>query len=88
MDKRLGLIDAINRRAPDPRNQFFIAHQQRTMLAQMILFMAIREKRFFHGYYDNYFFLPLRQADGRKILIVCVGKGAMREQCAESGASI
>ena len=41
MDKRLGLIDAINRCVPDPRNQFFIAHQQRTMLAQRILGIAL-----------------------------------------------
>jgi len=41
MDKRLGLIDAINRCVPDPRNQFFIAHQQRTMLAQRIFGIAL-----------------------------------------------
>jgi hypothetical protein len=36
LDKRIGLIDDINRCIPDPRNQFFIAHQQRTMLSQRI----------------------------------------------------
>ena len=34
VDKRLGLIDAINNCIPDPRNPFYTVHQQRTMLAQ------------------------------------------------------
>jgi hypothetical protein len=41
LDKRIGLIDAINRCIPDPRNQFFIAHQQRTMLVQRIFGIAL-----------------------------------------------
>lgn len=41
VDKHLGLIDAINRCIPDPRNQFFIAHQQRTMLAQRIFGISL-----------------------------------------------
>jgi hypothetical protein len=41
LDKRIGLIDAINRCIPDPRNQFFIAHDQKTMLAQRILGIAL-----------------------------------------------
>jgi len=41
VDKHLGLIDAINRCIPDPRNEFFIVHQQRTMLAQRILGIAM-----------------------------------------------
>ena len=41
LDKRIGLIDAINRCIPDLRNQFFIAHHQRTMLAQRILGIAL-----------------------------------------------
>jgi Transposase DDE domain group 1 len=41
LDKRIGLIDAINRCIPDPRNQFFIAHQQTTMLAQRIFGIAL-----------------------------------------------
>jgi len=41
VDKRIGLIEAINRCVPDPRNQFFIAHQQRTMLAQRIFGIAL-----------------------------------------------
>jgi hypothetical protein len=41
MDKRLGLIDAIHRCVPDPRNPFFIAHPQRTMLAQRIFGIAL-----------------------------------------------
>ena len=41
VDKRIGLIEAINRCVPDPRNPFFIAHQQRTMLAQRIFGIAL-----------------------------------------------
>jgi hypothetical protein len=41
LDKHIGLIDAISRCIPDPRNQFFIAHQQRTMLAQRIFGIAL-----------------------------------------------
>ena len=41
IDKRIGLIDAINRCIPDPRNEFFIVHQQRTMLAQRIFGIAL-----------------------------------------------
>jgi hypothetical protein len=41
VDKHLGLIDAVNHCIPDPRNQFFIAHRQRTMLAQRILGIAL-----------------------------------------------
>jgi len=41
VDKRLGLIDAINRCIPDPRNEFFIVHQQKTMLAQRIFGIAL-----------------------------------------------
>ena len=41
VDKRLGLIDAINNCIPDPRNPFFTVHSQRTMLAQRILGIAL-----------------------------------------------
>ena len=41
LDRRIGLIDSINRCIPDPRNQFFIAHQQKTMLAQRIFGIAL-----------------------------------------------
>lgn len=41
LDKHTGLIDAINRCIPDPHNQFFIAHEQRTMLAQRIFGIAL-----------------------------------------------
>jgi len=41
VDKHLGLIDAINRYIPDPRHEFFIVHQQRTMLAQRIFGIAL-----------------------------------------------
>ena len=154
VDKHLGLIDAINKCIPDPRNEFFIVHQQRTMLAQRIFGIALgyedlndhqslredplfqilsergikddlplaspptlcrlenrldrkaladiaeafverfiasynqapdvlvldfdatddpvhgnQEKRFFHGYYDNYCFLPLYVFCGSQLLI-------------------
>ena len=35
VDKRIGLIDAINRCIPDPRNPFYTVHEQKTMLAQI-----------------------------------------------------
>jgi hypothetical protein len=41
VDKHLGLVDAINNCIPDPRNEFFIVHQQRTMLAQRIFAIAL-----------------------------------------------
>jgi len=41
VDRSLGLIDAINACIPDPRNPFFIAHSQRTLLAQRILGIAL-----------------------------------------------
>ena len=34
VDKCLGIIDVLNRCIPDPRNEFFMVHQQKTMLAQ------------------------------------------------------
>jgi hypothetical protein len=39
-DRSLGLIDAINACIVDPRNPFFIAHSQRTLLAQRIFGIA------------------------------------------------
>lgn len=36
LDKRIGLIDAINNCIPDPRNPLYTVHQQKTMLAQRI----------------------------------------------------
>jgi hypothetical protein len=41
VDKHVGLIDAINRCIPDPRNPFYTVHQQRTMLAQRIFGIAL-----------------------------------------------
>jgi hypothetical protein len=41
MDRSLGLIDAINACIDDPRNPFFIAHSQRTLLAQRIFAIAL-----------------------------------------------
>jgi hypothetical protein len=41
VDKRIGLLDAINRCIPDPRNPLYTVHQQRTMLAQRIFGIAL-----------------------------------------------
>jgi len=41
VDKRIGLIDAVNRCIPDPRNEFFIVHQQKTMLSQRIFGISL-----------------------------------------------
>jgi len=41
VDKRIGLVDAINRCIPDPRNPFYTIHQQKTMLAQRIFGIAL-----------------------------------------------
>jgi hypothetical protein len=71
-DKRIGLLDAINNRIPDPRNQFFIAHQQQTMLAQHATDEPVhgnQDKRFFHGYYASYCFLPLYVFCGSQLLV-------------------
>jgi hypothetical protein len=41
LDRRIGLVDAINHCIPDPRNPFYTIHQQRTMLAQRIFGIAL-----------------------------------------------
>lgn len=41
MDRSVGLIDALNACIVDPRNPFFIAHSQRTLLAQRIFGIAL-----------------------------------------------
>jgi hypothetical protein len=41
VDQRLGLIDALNRCIPDPRDPDAIIHQQRTLLAQRIFGIAL-----------------------------------------------
>jgi hypothetical protein len=41
VNRRIGLIDAINHCIPDPRNPFYTVHQQRTMLAQRIFGIAL-----------------------------------------------
>jgi len=41
VDKRLGLIDALDRCLPDPRHEFFITHHQKTLLAQRIFGIAL-----------------------------------------------
>lgn len=41
VDHKLGLIDALDRCIPDPRNPFLIAHAQKTLLAQRIFGIAL-----------------------------------------------
>jgi hypothetical protein len=41
VDRRVGLIDALNRCIPDPRNPIFIIHEQRTLLSQRIFGIAL-----------------------------------------------
>ena len=41
VDQQLGLIDAINRCLPDPRDQRYVAHQQRDQIAQRIFSLAL-----------------------------------------------
>ena len=40
-DRRLGLLDALDRVIPDPRNQQLISHSQRSLLAQRIFGIAL-----------------------------------------------
>ena len=41
VDRRIGLIDAINDCLPDPRDPRYIQHEQREMLAQRIFSLAL-----------------------------------------------
>ena len=41
VDRRIGLLDAINESLPDPRDPRYITHEQREMLAQRIFSMAL-----------------------------------------------
>lgn len=41
VDRRIGLLDAINEVIPDPREPLMTVHQQRTMLAQRIFSIAL-----------------------------------------------
>lgn len=41
VDRKIGLIDAINNCIPDPRNQLLVIHEQRTLLAQRIMAIAM-----------------------------------------------
>ena len=41
VDRRIGLIDAINDCIPDPRDQRYIIHEQREMLAQRLFGLAL-----------------------------------------------
>jgi hypothetical protein len=41
VDRALGLIDAVNECVPDPRDQRYVTHDQRSMLAQRIYAIAL-----------------------------------------------
>ena len=41
VDRRIGLIDAIDRVIPDPRDVRFIHHSQRSMIAQRVISLAL-----------------------------------------------
>ena len=41
VDRRIGLVDALSRCIPDPRNPHFVVHDQRTLLAQRIVGIAL-----------------------------------------------
>ena len=41
VDRRIGLIDAVNDAIPDPRDPRYIVHSQRSMLAQRIVSLAL-----------------------------------------------
>ena len=41
VDRRIGLLDAINEAIPDPRDLLMTVHDQRTMLAQRIFSIAL-----------------------------------------------
>ena len=41
VDRRIGLLDAINAEIPDPRDPISTVHEQRTMLAQRIFSIAL-----------------------------------------------
>jgi hypothetical protein len=41
VNQRLGLIDALDRCIPDPRNEFYLVHLQKTLLAQRIFGIAL-----------------------------------------------
>jgi hypothetical protein len=46
MERKLGLIDAINECLPDPRDPRYVIHEQRAMLAQRIMALASCEPPF------------------------------------------
>jgi hypothetical protein len=69
VDRRVGLIDAINNCLPDPRDPLYITHEQREMLAQRIFSIAL-------GYEDLNDQQTLRDDPA---LQVAAGKGAEEE---------
>ena len=70
MDRRINLLDRVDRLIPDPRNPFFIEHDQRTLLAQRVLAIACGwEDLNDHGTLRNDLVFQLatgRKAIGRK----------------------
>ena len=70
VDRRIGLIDAVNACLPDPRDPRYITHEQREMLAQRIFSLAL-------GYEDLNDQQTLRDDPA---LQVAAGKAADPEQ--------
>src|SRR5665213_546592 len=78
-DKRLNLIGRLAECFLDGRNQSLVEHSIPEMLSQRIYGLALgyedlndheqlRTGRFFHGYYDNYCYLPLYVFCGDHVL--------------------
>jgi hypothetical protein len=78
VDRRIGLIDAINACIPDPRDPDLIIHEQRTLLAQRILGIAM-------GYEDLNDHAGLRQDP---LLQVVTERGIDPEQPLASGPTL
>jgi Transposase DDE domain group 1 len=70
VDRRINLLDRVDRLMPDPRNPLFIEHDQRTLLAQRVLAIACGwEDLNDHGALRNDLLFQLatsRKASGRK----------------------
>lgn len=70
VDRRINLLDRVDQLIPDPRNPFFIEHDQRTLLAQRVLAIACGwEDLNDHGTLRNDLLFQLatsRKASGRK----------------------
>ena len=54
VDRRIGLIDAINDCLPDPRDPRYIVHEQREMIAQRIFSIALGAEFSSAGRWDSH----------------------------------